>query len=213
VTQNAISEADYVDRWQQRILELDRKINDANFQLNMLSEKLDLANVVTSPADGVVIGLQTSIGSLVKGGSPVMSIASLGEGMDAIAFISAQEGKRVKPGMGALISPSTFKREEFGSIKGEVETVSQFPTTKKAMMAVLQNEHLVEFLAKKGPPITVRIRLLEDPNTYSNLAWSSSKGPRQQVTPGSLADARITVREQRPVSLILPALRKLSEGK
>jgi HlyD family secretion protein len=168
--------------------------------------------VVISPADGVVIGLQTAIGSLVKGGSPVVSIASLGEGMDVIAFVPAQEGKRIKPGMQALISPSTFKREEFGSIKGEVETVSQFPTSKKAMMAVLQNEHLVEFLAKKGPPITVRIRLLEDPGSFSRFAWSYSKGPQHHVTPGSLADARITVREQRPVSLIIPALRKISEG-
>ena len=114
--------------------------------------------------------------------------------------------------MNALISPSTFKREEFGSIKGEVETVSQFPTTKKAMMAVLQNEHLVEFLAKKGPPITVRIRLKEDPETFSHFAWSSSDGPRQQVTPGSLAVARITVREQSPVSLIIPALKKTAGG-
>jgi HlyD family secretion protein len=212
VAQNDISEADYVDRWQQRMLELNRKIDDAAFQLNMLQEKLILANVVTSPADGVVLGLQTSIGSILKGGSPVVSVASLGEGMDAIAFVPAQEGKRVKPGMNALISPSTFKREEYGSIKGQVETVSQFPTTKKAMMAVLQNEQLVEFLAKKAPPITVRIRLLQDAETYSGLAWSSSKGPQQQVTPGSLANMRITVREQSPISLITPALKKLSEG-
>ena len=212
ITQNSISEADYVDRWQQRIIELNLKIDDAVFQLKTLQEKLNLSNVVYSPAEGVVIGLQTSIGSVVKGGNPVISIASLGEGMDVIAFIPVQDGKRVKPGMSALISPSTFKREEFGSIKGEVKTVSQFPTTKKAMMAVLQNEHLVEFLGKKGPPITVRIRLMDDPDTYSRFAWSSSKGPQQRVTPGSLADVRITVREQKPISLILPAFRKITEG-
>ena len=177
-----------------------------------LQEKLNLSNVVHSPVEGVVIGLQTSIGSVVKGGNPVVSIASLGTGMDVIVFIPVQDGKRIKPGMNALISPSTFKQEEFGSIKGQVKTVSQFPTTKKAMMAILQNEQLVEFLLKQGPPITVKIRLMDDPDTYSRLAWSSSKGPQQRVTPGSLASVRITVREQRPISLILPAFRKISEG-
>ena len=212
MTQNNINEADYVDHWQQRIMDLDLKIDDAVFQLKTLQEKLNLSNVVHSPEEGVVIGLQTSIGSVVKGGNPVVSIASLGTGMDVIAFIPVQDGKRIKPGMNALISPSTFKQEEFGSIKGQVITVSQFPTTKKAMMAILQNEHLVEFLVKQGPPITVKIRLMDDPDTYSRLAWSSSKGPQQRVTPGSLASVRITVREQRPISLILPAFRKISEG-
>ena len=111
MTQNNISKADYVDRWQQRIMELNHKIDDAVFQLKTLQEKLNLANVVYSPANGVVIGLQTSIGSVVKGGSPVINIASLGESMNLIAFIPVQDGKRVKPGMSALISPSTFKRE------------------------------------------------------------------------------------------------------
>ena len=212
MTQNNINEADYVDHWQQRIMDLDLKIDDAVFQLKTLQEKLNLSNVVHSPVEGVVIGLQTSIGSVVKGGNPVVSIASLGTGMDVIVFIPVQDGKRIKPGMNALISPSTFKQEEFGSIKGQVKTVSQFPTTKKAMMAILQNEQLVEFLLKQGPPITVKIRLMDDPDTYSRLAWSSSKGPQQRVTPGSLASVRITVREQRPISLILPAFRKISEG-
>ena len=212
MTQNNISEADYVDSWQQRLMDLDLKIDDAVFKLKTLQEKLNLSNVVHSPAEGVVIGLQTSIGSVVKGGNPVVSIASLGTGMDVITFIPIQDGKRIKPGMNALISPTTFKQEEFGSIKGQVKTVSQFPTTKKAMMAILQNEHLVEFLVKQGPPIIVKIRLIDDPDTYSRFAWSSSKGPQQRVTPGSLASVRITVREQRPISLILPAFRKISEG-
>ena len=208
ITQNKINESDYIDRWQQRVRDWDFKIDDTKFQLKTLQEKLSISNIVHSPADGVVIGLQTSIGSMVKGGSPVISIASLGEGMDVVTFVPVQDGKRIKPGMTALISPSTIKREEFGSIHGEVKTVSQFPATKKAMMAVLQNAHLVDFLSKQGPTITVRIRLKEDPETYSRFAWSSSKGPPQRVTPGSLASVRITVREQRPLSLVVPAFRK-----
>lgn len=212
ITQNHIDESDYIDRWQQQIRDLNLKIDEAVFQFNTLQEKLSISNIVHSPADGMVIGLQTSIGSMVKGGSPVISIASLGEGMDVVTFVPVQDGKRIKPGMTALISPSTIKREEFGSIHGEVKTVSQFPATKKAMMAVLQNAHLVDFLSKQGPPITVRIRLKEDPETYSRFAWSSSKGPQQRVTPGSLASVRITVREQRPLSLVIPAFRKAWEG-
>ena len=212
ITQNIIDESEYADAWDQRLMELDLKIDETRYQLKNLQERLILSNVVRSPIDGTVIGLQTSIGDMVRGGSPVVSIASLGTGMDAIMFFPAQEGKQVKTGMTALVSPSTVKREEFGSIRGEVKTVSQFPTTKNAMMAVLQNKHLVDFLASKGPPITVRVLLTEDPGTYSGYAWSSSSGPERHITPGNLANARITVREQSPISLIIPAFKKLTEG-
>jgi HlyD family secretion protein len=212
IAQNKINESEYADGWTQRLMELNLSIDEARYQLNNLQERLIVSNVVSSPTDGTVIGLQVSIGEVVKGGIPGVSIASLGTGMDAIIFVPAQEGKLVKPGMTAFVSPSTVKREEFGSIVGEVKTVSQFPTTKEAMMAVLQNSNLVDFLTNKGPPITVRVRLTEDPDTYSGYAWSSSSGPEQQVTPGSLANARITVREQPPVSLVIPGLTKLIEG-
>jgi HlyD family secretion protein len=212
LTQNDINESEYADSWEQRIMALNLKIDEARYQLRNLEERLALSKVVRSPTDGTVVGVQTSIGDMVKDGSPVASIASLGSGIDALVYVPAQVGKLVKPGMTALVSPSTVKREEFGSIKGEIKTVSQFPTTKKAMMAILQNQDLVDYLAAKGPPIAVRVRLISDSATYSGYAWTSSAGPEQQITPGSLANARITVRKQAPISLIIPALRTLTEG-
>lgn len=212
LTQNDINESEYADAWDQRIMALNLKIDEARYQLRNLEERLALSKVVRSPTDGTVIGVQTSIGDMVKDGSPVASIASLGSGIDALVYVPAQVGKLVKSGMTALVSPSTVKREEFGSMKGEIKTVSQFPTTKKAMMAVLQNQGLVDYLAAKGPPIAVRVRLISDPATYSGYVWTSSAGPEQQITPGSLANARITVRKQAPISLIIPALRTLTEG-
>jgi HlyD family secretion protein len=212
LAQNKIAEAEYDDLWAQRVMDLDLKVADAKYDLNTLRERLLSSNVVRSPAEGTVITLQTAIGDMVSGGSPVLSVASAGTGLDAVVFVPAQVGKLVKPGMPALISPSTVKREEFGSIKGQVQTVSQFPTTKEAMMAVLQNRQLVDYLSAKGPPVTLRIRLTEQPDTFSGYLWSSSKGPEQQISPGSLAEARVTVRKQAPVSLLVPTLKKLAEG-
>jgi HlyD family secretion protein len=212
LAQNGIAESEYEDLWAQRLLDLDLTIADAKYDLSTLRERLLSSNVVRSPAAGTVITLQSAIGDMVTSGSPVLSVASAGTGLDAIIFVPAQVGKLVRPKMPALISPSTVKREEFGSIKGRVQTVSQFPTTKEAMMAVLQNRQLVDYLSAKGPPISVRIRLTEQPDTFSGYRWSSSAGPEQQISPGSLAEARVTVRKQAPISLVVPALRRLGEG-
>jgi HlyD family secretion protein len=210
LAQNNIAAAEYDDVWAQRLMDLDLKIADSRFDLQILQKRLLSSNVVRSPADGTVIALQTAIGDMVKSGKPVLSIASTGAGMDAQIFVPAQVGKLVEPGMPALISPSTVKREEFGSIKGTVQTVSQFPTTKETMMAVLQNRQLVDYLSAKDPPIAVRIRLTEEPENFSGYLWSSSAGPEQLISPGSLAEARMAVRKQAPISLFVPALKKLA---
>lgn len=212
LTQNEIAESEYADEWEERVLALTLKLDEARYQLTNLEERLAVSRVVRSPADGMVVGLQTAIGDMVKDGIPVASVASLGSGIDALVYVPAQVGKLVKPGMTVLVAPSTIKREEFGSIKGEVKTVSQFPTTKTAMMAILQNQDLVDYLAAQGPPIAVRVGLIENPNTYSGYDWTSSVGPEQQITPGSLANARITVRKQAPISLIIPTFRTITES-
>jgi HlyD family secretion protein len=207
-----VAQSEYDDLWAQRLADLDLKIADATYDLHTLQERLLSSNVVRSPAEGTVIALQTTIGDMVSGGSPVLSVASAGAGMDAVVFVPAEVGKLVKPDMPALISPSTVKREEFGSIKGRVKTVSQFPTTKEAMMAVLQNQQLVDYLSAKGPRVTVRVGLTERADTFTGYLWSSSAGPDQHISPGTLAEARVTVRKQVPISLVIPALKRLTEG-
>ena len=126
-------------------------------------------------------------------------------------YLAPQDGKRVKKDMSALVVPTTVKKEEYGGIQGRVTYVSPFPVTPQSMQAILQNEELVENFSKDGAPIAVRIRLARDSNTFSGLKWSSSKGPEQEITPGTLMRGRITVREQSRFSLVIPALKKVIE--
>lgn len=201
--------AEYRERWQERVREFELRLEEAKQRLAELESRLAHARFVSSPVDGVVTSVQTSVGHMARGGTAVATLASIGRGMDALVFMPPEDGKRVSPGMRALVVPSTIKPEEFGSIVGEVVTVSQFPVSREAMSAILQNPNLVEYFLKRGPPITVRIRLVEDASTFSGLAWTSSKGPNQSVSPGSIANAEITVRRQSPMSLLVPSLGRL----
>jgi len=207
--QNKISESNVTDQWQERLRNLDLKIKEEQHKLNNLQSKLKLSQNVYSPVNGIVSTIQKTRGDLVNAGDTVISIASVGKGMDAIVYISPEDGKRVRPNMRALVSPATVEKEEFGSIKGKVRTVSQFPANQQSMMAILHNEDLVRQFAKETAPITLRIHLENDPKTPSGFAWTSSKGPSQKITPGTLVSARITIRKKAPVALIIPALRKM----
>ncbi len=209
--QNELDAENFIDRWNERLKNLDAKLKDEQLELDTLEEKLKLSRYVKSPISGVVIGVRRTVGDVVNEGDPLINIANTGEGIDAVIYLAPQDGKRVQTEMSALIVPSTVKKEEYGGIKGNVTYVSAFPVTPQSMQAILQNEELVENFSKNGAPIAVRVRLTKDDKTYSGLEWSSSKGPEQEITPGTLMTGRITVREQSPFSLVIPALKKVLE--
>lgn len=205
-----INETNFLDQWHERLRELDLKITDEKVKLANLQTRLKLSVDVTSPVSGTATAIQAALGSIVNTGAPIVSIASAGVGLDALVYLPPQVGKRIKPGMQALISPTTVEKAEFGSIEGQVMSVSNFPVTTEAMQATLQNTELVKEFVHEEAPIEVRIQLLKDPNTFSQLKWSSSSGPKHPITPGTLVTGMITIREQAPITLLIPAFKKLT---
>lgn len=205
VDQNA-----FADQWNQRIRDLDLTISNEKSKIADLQSQLTLSGDVVSPIAGIVTSAQAEVGTILSTGNSVVSIASEGKGLDALAYLPPEYGKRVKAGMSALVSPSTVEKAEYGSIKGTVISVSAFPTTVEAMQATLQNPELVRQFTKEKVPIEVRIQLISDPNTVSGLKWSSSRGPNLQITPGTLVDSMVTVQEQAPITLLIPAFKKLA---
>jgi HlyD family secretion protein len=50
--------------------------------------------------------------------------------------------------------------------------------------------------------------LVVDDNTVSGYAWSSKKGATVNVQNGTLCSAAVVVEEQRPISMVIPLLKK-----
>jgi HlyD family secretion protein len=78
-------------------------------------------------------------------------------------------------------------------------------------MRELDNPELVQsFLAlTAGTPIAVRAVLKEAPDNPSGYEWSSGAGPEIFLSTGTPCAGSITTKEQKPITLLLPALRKL----
>ena len=209
ITQNAIDQAAYVDQWRQRLHDLNLNIENEKYKLRDLRVQFKIGDAIKSPVDGIVVDLQASIGTELHEGDPVASISSVASELDAMLYVSPTDGKRVESNMQALVSPGTVKKEEYGSIRGKVISVSRFPVSQQSMQAMLQNPKLIEMFSATGAPIAVRVSLKKDAATFSGFNWTSSQGPKQSVTPGTLVTAEITVQKTRPVTLVIPAFKKL----
>jgi HlyD family secretion protein len=214
-SQNEILRLEGQQREAEQQRELDRlaaqfKVNDARRQVDELAATIERDSQLMSPIDGQVIEIKVSPGSVLAAGTPVVAIETEGSGLEAVVYIPADRGKTVQPGMEARVEPSTVKREEFGTIIGKVATISAFPMTPEGMAAVLHNEALVRIFSQEGAPYAVRIALARDERGVTGYRWSSGAGPQLRLSTGTLARAEVTTREQPPIDLVVPIMRRLS---
>jgi HlyD family secretion protein len=185
-------------------------LNEAHRQANATAELLSQNTQVISPIEGRVLEVKISSGSVLAVGTAVVEIESEGRNLEAVIYIPAEQGKKIRPGMQVNLEPSTVKREEFGMMLGTVETVSDFPMTPQGMSAVLHNENLVTRFSRNGAPYAATIVLEDDLTTATGYRWAVGKGPGIRLTSGTLARAEITTRRQRPLDLVIPLIKHLT---
>ncbi|MGE5236823.1 MAG: NHLP bacteriocin system secretion protein [Acidobacteriota bacterium] len=180
------------------------RVDDLRRQQRELESQLALTSDVTSPYDGRVLEVMVNPGDLIQAGTRVLSLEQSQGAIKAIIYIPAQDGKKVRPGMRAYVSPSTVQPAEYGFMIGEVSQVSEYPMTAEGLLRVLRNEKLVESLTGRTVPIEVQATLIPDPSTPSGFKWSSSKGPPTKVFSGTLCNASVQVETKRPIAYVLP---------
>ena len=196
---------------------IDLQIAQARRDLDSLIANRKLTTQVTSGVEGRVIELKVARGSLVTQGASLALVEQTGESrapategggsIQALIYVAAADGKQIQADMEAQIVPSTVKREEFGYMLGKVSYVSEYPSTPQSMAMQLQNESLVRDLAGTAPPVEVRATLVRAEN-HSGYAWSSVAGAPVKIRAGTVCTSDIVVRTQRPLSLVIPILKK-----
>jgi len=189
------------------ITRIDQRIAQSKRRIREIKSQLELNGEVLAPVSGRVTELKVFEGKVVQAGDALVSIATAGTALEAVLYIPTKDGKKVSSGMEVRISPSTIKKEEFGTIIGKVQEISAFPATKSGMLTVLQNEELVSEYSRDGAPYAARVMLVRD-NTSSGFKWTSGTGPNVLISAGTTLEAEVTVMEQAPINLIIPFVRK-----
>lgn len=194
---------------------IQRQIDAAERDLIAMEHRLDTSSRIRSLHSGRVLEITASRGDLASRGSRIMTLELVGrtvEDLEAIIFVPAIYGKKVKFGMHVQVAPVTVRREEYGVMLGRVVHVGEFPSTPAGMMAVLDNEIIVNQLLLGGAPIKVVVDLTPDGETVSGYRWSSPEGPPIEIQSGTLSTASIIVDTRPPITLVVPLLRGFLGG-
>lgn len=193
----------------------ERTIEDARRELEKLEADRDRQGRVVSAESGIVLEVLAEPGSLVSDGTAVVKVGladGASQALHALAYVGADDGKKIRPGMEVGLAPTTARPEKDGYLRGRVRRVSAFPATTEAMKLALKNDPLVSRLAQSGAPFELEVELIEDDAAPSGYAWTSGHGPDLVLGGGTLAKAYVVVDRQRPIELVLPSAKGLVGG-
>ena len=189
------------------------ELDEARYRLQLLEKRLEVTSKIVSPFAGRVVEIKVREGVVLDKGTAVISVERerARAGLQAIIYMRSADGKRVQPDMIMRVVPSTVKKEEYGSIIARVKDVSRFPATPEGMLRVLGNRRLVDQFMQDGAPITVTAELEQDAATHSGFSWTSSGGPPLEIVSGTITRAEVVIEKKKPISLIIPFLKKQLE--
>ncbi|GBF35765.1 membrane-fusion protein [Desulfocucumis palustris] len=218
--------------WEETIINYREKLEQAQLSLRMLEEQFDTTKVtkmaetgdrikrlqdeliksseLLAQVDGRVVEVRADKGAVVQPGTSLFSLEREGSTIkqEVVLYVPAEEGKRILPGMEALVSPSTVKKEEYGYILGRVTSVSEYPAAAQDMMHTLGNEGLVTRLSGEGTSLEVHVDIITDESSVSGFKWTSAGGPPQKINSGTLCQGFVTISKERPIGMVIPTLRR-----
>lgn len=189
----------------QQIFQLDAEIRQHRGQLALLEQQLQDESEVRSPYDGRVVEHLVDPGETVQPGQTILNIEFLDRPFKV--FLFAEEGKRIVAGMPVKLLPSGITAEEFGYFLGTVRSVSPTPLSPAGMTRILRNDALVSLFRGAGGAHLVEVEVQLDPSTPSGFAWTTRNGPDLQFGSGTVLFGMVTVRQQAPITLVIPKLR------
>lgn len=188
---------------------LEQQLERAESRLRLLTGQLTAANEIRSPYRGRVTQVMLDEGQIITAGTPVASIERIDRPLEAVIFIPTV-GAKARPGLTAHVQPLTVNWQEHGFMVGHVTFVSSGPVTVERMERLLKNEVLSRQFTSTGDPYLLEVSLDRAP-TPTGYQWTSGQGPAAaaaSIHGGILCTAKIIVETQRPITLVIPALRK-----
>ncbi|MCP3688886.1 MAG: HlyD family efflux transporter periplasmic adaptor subunit, partial [Gammaproteobacteria bacterium] len=186
------------------IRQIEQEIIATKNQLREEQREHKIDQSILSPIDGFVAEIDTELGAFVEANEQVAVIRRIGEDFQALSFFKIKDGKKIKPGMRANVSPTSVERDLYGSIIGNVVSVSVLPESEAGLHEALDNSILVQEMLSTGAVIRVVIELEEAPDTFSGLKWTSSDGPPVKISVATIANSSVTVREEAPINFVIP---------
>jgi HlyD family secretion protein len=186
------------------------QIQSIKNKISQLENELDTRGKIISEYSGRILELTMGEGQIIGAGRRLGSIEAENNDKEllGLGYLSVGDGKKIKPGMDIRITPSNVQRERHGSIIATVKEITPFAVTSDAVASIIGSTDVARDLIQNSSKIQVTAQLEKDSASISGFKWTSGTGPDDAVTAGTTAFVRATVEYRRPITFVIPLLRK-----
>lgn len=171
-------------------------------------EILERLSTLKAPSEGKVLEVLQNQSEWVKTSEAIFWIENpqaVGKANVFYGTLSAEIQGQLREGMKVLIEPATVNPKEYGAIRGKVLKIYPYPVSEEELLQTVGNKQIVRFLLE-GNEAMAQVTLCPecDLSTVSGYAWTSEKGPPYAIETGTVANVRIVVEEQPPITYLIP---------
>lgn len=188
------------------------ELDEMRRSIERLQKQLQRDREIISEYDGRILELTAAEGSVISFGQRLLQMDTRKDTdpLIALAYFQDKIGKHLRVGMPVRVSPLTVDQKRYGSMRGTVLSVSEYPVTAEAVVNVVGNQEVASKLTQGGYQIEAFVQLRTAPQNPSGFVWTSQHGPEIEITSGTTADVWVTYEEYAPITVILPKLREWS---
>lgn len=196
-----------IARINQELNSVESRVDMAKMVANLreLQVKLERDSQVISTVDGIVADQIVIVGEVILPGEPLFSVRidekERGE-MMVLLYVPVLEGKKIQPGMMVQIAPGSVDAANYGTLIGQVRSVSSYPLLADSMTNWTGNKDLTVWFLQQtgGAAMEVKVDLVKDSETATGYLWSSVHGAPVTITPGTVCTGSVVVNRQAPIT-------------
>lgn len=159
---------------------------------------------------GRVISLRAGLGTIVSTGTHVATVERAGKQdgkapeLRAILYVPVSSAASVPKGASVDLTVQSAPKQQYGVLRGTVESVGAVPQSRRQIAAFLGDTQLGEEFTRGDRPVPVVVRLRKASGDNGQYQWSTSRGPSHPLSSMTLADGSVRLAAQRPVDWLIP---------
>lgn len=157
--------------------------------------------VIRSIVQGRVTAVVGKVGQIIAAGTALANIERINESGDplvASVYVPGDKVALIRPGDQVTMAVESAPAQDFGRLRGTVESIGQFPKSQQQIADFLGDAHLGSRFSAGGQPWQVIVRLTRA-DTVSKYRWTTRSGPP------FLIDSRTMVSAQFHLAALKPA--------
>ncbi|MDR2117059.1 MAG: NHLP bacteriocin system secretion protein [Planctomycetaceae bacterium] len=209
------NEVNYNENIRQRELNISNKKEE----IRELKRKHENDSTICAPYKGIIRGISVIEGQSVNANQEIVLIEPRKDEesnqrleLISIVYVTSIEAKKIRPGQNALISPTIVRPSQYGSITGQVLSISDYPVSSEYLSMLFPNSVLDEQFLAQGSVFEIRLSLDKSETSPSGYHWTGGEGPQIRLTAGTITNAMISVEQRRPISYLIPFIEQFFLG-